>query len=648
MGDNIKFIVEQLNAAPFNKKLNLIAFDSLDPFALLQLLNDVLGEISSAHKLDLREEVPEQTAVRMFSLLRVLKYKPKGNDSLSAFRQGLIQGDKGVIYPLLEWLLKRLPELRTRAYLARFLVKIEVPTEHLQDDQVSEANRCYEELMVQFKDLHKTLEQYRSSGFSVAEIRNDISSMEEEKEQLKKRIEKNTKRVTGIPNSESFWQAARRLRMEKDREVSLNEQQLEQKNQLLHAQQRIQQLQEHLRELKKDGIGQTADGVITQLEEETRAKKVLTQDTLPRKIETKRTTCRELEQILSVPAMTQEDLQPIRDQIGEANEEVNRLMEKHRPGNDPLQDKLTLFRQQASMISHKKEAAAENYREALDELGEMEKEQSKQKQILDDLGGGEILREDEMKKYVTKMRGLSSLYKQKKGEMSVVKAEGGVLTRTDEILQEKKTKVKETMSTIAEEKGVGGFLDTQDTIEKVSTMKSSADEQKGMELDKMSRAVEQLNAAILEKKSSLAPLVKEVRPLRSRHEQLVEAHKHSKANYDQCLAGLQSRRSSVEQEVRAYREECQQEESRYHYIQCMKKVTQVQEQKVANEMQLYIGGTNTKTKSLRDQYTRKIQEQENLGKALRDKQKDIKQHHGSHMNQVRQIYMAQLFTHNFR
>lgn len=63
-------------------------------------------------------------------------------------------------------------------------------------------------------------------------------------------------------------------------------------------------------------------------------------------------------------------------------------------------------------------------------------------------------------------------------------------------------------------------------------------------------------------------------------------------------------------------------------------MTQVQEQKVANEMQLYISNTNTKTKSLRDQYTRKIQEQENLGKALRDKQKDIKQRHGSCMNQV--------------
>jgi len=52
-------------------------------------------------------------------------------------------------------------------------------------------------------------------------------------------------------------------------------------------------------------------------------------------------------------------------------------------------------------------------------------------------------------------------------------------------------------------------------------------------------------------------------------------------------------------------------------------------------MQMYISGGDSKVKSLRDQYTRRIQEQENLGKALRDKQKEIKQRHGSCMNQVR-------------
>lgn len=59
----------------------------------------------------------------------------------SAFRQGLVTGSKTVIHPVLHWLLQRTSELRTRAYLARFLVKLEVPAEFLQDDTVADFNK---------------------------------------------------------------------------------------------------------------------------------------------------------------------------------------------------------------------------------------------------------------------------------------------------------------------------------------------------------------------------------------------------------------------------------------------------------------------------------------------------------------------------
>lgn len=45
MSDQIQFIVEKLNQEPFRKNYNLITFDSLESVQLLQLLNDVLGEI---------------------------------------------------------------------------------------------------------------------------------------------------------------------------------------------------------------------------------------------------------------------------------------------------------------------------------------------------------------------------------------------------------------------------------------------------------------------------------------------------------------------------------------------------------------------------------------------------------------------------
>lgn len=45
MGEQLKFIIEQLNKEPFKKNFNLITFDSLEPTQLLQVLNDVLAEI---------------------------------------------------------------------------------------------------------------------------------------------------------------------------------------------------------------------------------------------------------------------------------------------------------------------------------------------------------------------------------------------------------------------------------------------------------------------------------------------------------------------------------------------------------------------------------------------------------------------------
>ena len=54
------------------------------------------------------------------------------------FRQGLVEGHKQIVYPVLEWLLNRIPELKKRAYLAKYLVKVDLPPEVAADPDVSE------------------------------------------------------------------------------------------------------------------------------------------------------------------------------------------------------------------------------------------------------------------------------------------------------------------------------------------------------------------------------------------------------------------------------------------------------------------------------------------------------------------------------
>lgn len=55
----------------------------------------------------------------------------------AVFRSRLVQGDKHLIHPILEWLLKNMGALKMRAYLAQYLVKVEVPVAISSDTDVS-------------------------------------------------------------------------------------------------------------------------------------------------------------------------------------------------------------------------------------------------------------------------------------------------------------------------------------------------------------------------------------------------------------------------------------------------------------------------------------------------------------------------------
>ena len=186
MSDQLKFIVSELQKPPYSRNYNLITFDSLSGEQLLQVLNDVIADIDNKHEMDIREEEAEQTAIRMLGMSRILKYKPPEHLS-EVFRQGLVEGNKQIIYPVLEWILQRIPDLKKRAYLAKYLVKLDIPPEISADQDVAEIYEQYEDLIEQFKNVHKENEAIKNSGYSTSELRKDIEETENEKEIDQKR-----------------------------------------------------------------------------------------------------------------------------------------------------------------------------------------------------------------------------------------------------------------------------------------------------------------------------------------------------------------------------------------------------------------------------------------------------------------------------
>ena len=79
-------------------------------------------------------------------------------------------------------------------------------------------------------------------------------------------------------------------------------------------------------------------------------------------------------------------------------------------------------------------------------------------------------------------------------------------------------------------------------------------------------------------------------------QEIQQEYDEKKATYDKTSAGIESNRSKLEQEVKAYREEILAEESRYHYLQCMRRMLEVQQQRINDEMKSYVSSDQQEKK----------------------------------------------------
>ena len=75
-------------------------------------------------------------------------------------------------------------------------------------------------------------------------------------------------------------------------------------------------------------------------------------------------------------------------------------------------------------------------------------------------------------------------------------------------------------SNLEAKQGVSGYLDMQDNLEKVSSMKSTVDERKGRTLEDISQMVAQLTKLIESKKTELSPAIRELRAVRAQAQEV--------------------------------------------------------------------------------------------------------------------------------
>lgn len=121
------------------------------------------------------EEEPEVISLRLFDMLRNVKYKPEADVDVSSFRKNLVTGDRSTIFALLQWLLKNSEKVKKTSYLAKFLVRPDIPPDILGIADMADLLEVHDKLIEEFKEAHKrsvALGQHNS-----AEVINDIKEM---------------------------------------------------------------------------------------------------------------------------------------------------------------------------------------------------------------------------------------------------------------------------------------------------------------------------------------------------------------------------------------------------------------------------------------------------------------------------------------
>lgn len=152
-----------------------------------------------------------------------------------------------------------------------------------------------------------------------------------------------------------------------------------------------------------------------------------------------------LNNVTKTPYIGPDDIIKLRQQLDVLIREIKTLAENKVTENGS--DKITPFRQQAAAIAGIKRNTLDKLEKNENDLAELsiklENKRAKTKHLTED----SIPKGEDLKRYVARLKTKSGIYKRCRAELAELRAEGGILSRTNIILESKLTDSK-TIDTI--------------------------------------------------------------------------------------------------------------------------------------------------------------------------------------------------------
>lgn len=112
--------------------------------------------------------------------------------------------------------------------------------------------------MEDFKEAHREYKELTSTPHTIDDLRRDIKQLEDEKETLEKRLERQKTRIQKVPSSQI--ELAKNYRKEVEKEEKLNTMKQDLNNVINQLEQKIQRLERQINDQRSSSIDQSPDG----------------------------------------------------------------------------------------------------------------------------------------------------------------------------------------------------------------------------------------------------------------------------------------------------------------------------------------------------------------------------------------------------
>jgi intraflagellar transport protein 81 len=232
------------------------------------------------------------------------------------------------------------------------------------------------------------------------------------------------------------------------------------------------------------------------------------------------------------------------------------------------------------------------------------------------------MKRDEFKNYAASLRDKSAKFKRLKAELSDVRHEVAVLTRTEQMLQ-------------AKDPTPSGMRETEAMLEKASVEKASVDKAKGRTLDEISAIVQKINSQLKDKKNKLAPQIKALRSVRQNFQQVEVKYLEKKTAYDQAKSWVDGDLGKLSGEVSQLEQEVHDTEQNYHKLnmQLCAADSRLQRAQRETRCQRREERHSQEFATLAEAYSAEITRLDELCRDLRKQQQNVKQNHEGNVRQ---------------